>query len=67
MKHLKLSKASEKSNMYSNRSGNYMMIDADWIESSIQNYIELKRKINKEGNNFIMTQDYNAKIKITNF
>lgn len=46
------------------RSSNYMMIDVDWIDSSIQNYIELKQNINKDGNDPIMTQDYNAKIRI---
>jgi hypothetical protein len=46
------------------RSSNYMKIDVNWIDSSIQNYIELKQKINKDGNDPIMTQDYNAKIRI---
>ena len=46
------------------RSSNYMMIDVDWIDSSIQNYIELRHNINKDGNDPIMTQDYNAKIRI---
>ncbi len=46
------------------RSSNYMMIDVDWIDSSIQNYIELRQNINKDGNDPIMTQDYNAKIRI---
>lgn len=46
------------------RSSNYMMIDVDWIDSSIRNYIDLKQKVNKDGNDPIMTQDYNAKIRI---
>tara|TARA_R110000868_G_scaffold401649_2_gene677259 strand:- start:1269 stop:1643 length:375 start_codon:yes stop_codon:yes gene_type:complete len=43
---------------------NFMMIDVNWIDSSIQNYIDLKQKINKNGNDPIITQDYNAKIRI---
>jgi len=46
------------------RSSNYMKIDVNWIDSSIQNYIDLRQKINKDGNDPIMTQDYNAKIRI---
>lgn len=46
------------------KDNNYMIIDVNWIDSSIQNYINLKQMINKDDNNPIMTQDYNAKIRI---
>ena len=63
--HIKsFNEATENLNISDVRSSNYMMIDVNWIDSSIQNYIELKQKINKDGNDPIMTQDYNAKIGI---
>jgi len=63
--HLKRFNESEENlNISDVRSSNYMKIDVNWIDSSIQNYIDLRQKINKDGNDPIMTQDYNAKIRI---
>jgi hypothetical protein len=42
----------------------FSKIDVNWIDTSIQNYIDLRQKVNKDGNDPIMTQDYNAKIRI---
>ncbi len=65
LKHIRrFNESNENLNISDVRSSNYMMIDVDWIDSSIQNYIELRQKINKDGNDPIVTQDYNAKIRI---
>jgi hypothetical protein len=65
LKHIKRFNESEENlNISDVRSSNYMKIDVNWIDSSIQNYIDLRQKINKDGNDPIMTQDYNAKIRI---
>jgi hypothetical protein len=63
-KNTELDNTDEKLHISDVRSSNFMMIDVNWVDSSIQNYICLKQKINKDGNDPIMTQDYNAKIRI---
>ena len=57
-------KTNEDLNIFNVKSNNYMMIDVNWIDSSIRNYINLRYEVNKDGNDPIMTQDYNAKIRI---